>query len=81
MDAFPGNNYTVTWTSKTDLTQSVATTMETSYTVTGLTLDTAYTVTVTAANRCGQGPESSATISFSTSTYILRISLLSDCYC
>ena len=72
-DAVDGSlttNYTVTWTSDTDPTQSVATTMETSYTITGLTLDTIYTITVTAANMCGQGPEFSTSISFSTGTHI-----------
>ena len=84
MDASPGNNYTVTWTSETDLTQSVATTVETSYTITGLTLDTVYTIAISAVNMCGQGPESSATVSFSAGTYILCVSvfpLWCDCYC
>ena len=64
-------NYTVTWTSETDPTQSVATTEQTSYTITGLTLDTVYTITVTAINKCGQGPgfSTSTTISFPTGTY------------
>ena len=69
MDASPANNYTVTWTNGTDLTQSVATTMETSYTITGLALDTVYTITVAAANMCGSGPEFSTTVSFSTGIY------------
>ena len=62
-------NYTVTWINETDHTQSVVTLVEqTSYTITGLTLDTVYTITVAAANRCGQGPEFSTSISFSTGT-------------
>ena len=66
MDRSLANNYTVTWTSETDPTQSVAITMETSYTITGLTLDTVYTITVAAANTCGSGPEFNTSISFST---------------
>ena len=70
--AYPSlaTNYTVTWTSETDPTLSVATTEQTSYIITGLILDTVYTITVTAANRCGQGPEFSTSISFPTGTYI-----------
>ena len=30
---------------------------QSSYTIPGLTLDTVYTTTVIAANKCGQGPE------------------------
>ena len=78
-DAVDGSlvtNYTVTWTSDTDPTQSVAITMETSYTITGLTLDTVYTITVTAANRCGSGPEFNTGISFSTGTYVPLSALL-----
>ena len=65
-------NYTVTWTSETDHTQSVATTEQTSYTITGLTLDTVYTITVAAINICGGGPEFNTSVSFSTGTYIRR---------
>ena len=64
-------NYTVTWTSETDPTLSVATlTEQTSYTITGLTLDTVYTVTVAAVNMCGQGPEFNTSVSFPTGTYV-----------
>ena len=50
--------YIVTWTSESDHILHHATRREqSSYTITGLTLDTVYTITVTAANRCGQGPE------------------------
>ena len=62
-------NYTVTLTDSSDNTPSVATLIEqTSYTITGLTLDTVYTITVIASNTCGQGPEFSTSISFSTGT-------------
>ena len=66
MDGSLATNYTVTWTSETDHKSSVATTMETSHTITGLTLDTVYTITVAAANMCGNGPEFRTSISFST---------------
>ena len=68
MDGSLATNYTVTWTSETDPTQSMATTMGTSYTITGLTLDTVYTITVAAVNMCGSGPEFSTSISFPTGT-------------
>ena len=63
-------NYTVTWTSETDPTQSVATIEQTSYKITGLTLDAIYTITVVAVNMCGAGPEFNTSVSFSTGTYI-----------
>ena len=54
-DSLP-TNYTVTWTWTSNRTNSTVT-EQSSYTITGLTLDTVYTITVTASNRCGQGPE------------------------
>ena len=72
MDDLVATNYIVTWTSETDRTQVATLTEQTSYTITGLTLDTVYTITVTAANRCGQGPEFSTNISFATGKYIAR---------
>ena len=62
--------YTIVWTDEGDLFEVATLTEQTSYTITGLTLDTVYTITVTAANRCGQGPEFSTTISFPTGTYV-----------
>ena len=59
-------NYTVTWTNETDRTPLRANTMETSYTITGLTLDTVYTITVSAVNMCGRGPDFNISISFPT---------------
>ena len=58
--------YTVTWTNERDHNLQAVTLIEqTSYTITGLTLDTVYTITVTAANKCGGGPEFATRISFS----------------
>ena len=62
-NSFP-TTYIVTWTSERDhITHPVTLTEQSSYTITGLTLDTVYTITVTASNRCGQGPEFRTTIS------------------
>ena len=61
--------YIVTWTSERDhIKSSLGLVGVTSYTITGLTLDTVYTITVTAANICGQGPEYSTSVSLTTST-------------
>ena len=50
--------YIVTWTSERDHIAHLVTLIgQSSYTITGLTLDTVYIITVTAVNRCGQGPE------------------------
>ena len=57
--------YTVTWTRAGGSLQVATPTEQTSYTITGLTLDAVYIITVTAANMCDQGPEFSTTISIS----------------
>ena len=57
--------YAITWTGDGVNLQTAALTEQTSYTITGLTLDTVYTITVTAGNMCGQGPEFKITFSFS----------------
>ena len=59
--------YTVTWTDG-KLLGTAAVEEHTSYTITGLALDTVYTIAVTAANRCGDGPEFLTRITFSTDT-------------
>ena len=57
--------YIVTWTSERDhIVHPVTLTEQSSYTITGLTLDTVYTITVVAANMCGQGPEYRTSTSF-----------------
>ena len=66
VDDFLFTTYTVTWGDRNDHFATVD--EQTSYTITGLTLDTVYTVIVSAANRCGQGPEVITSVSFSTDT-------------
>ena len=67
VDDFLPTTYIITWTSMTARLESVTLIEQSSYTITGLTLDTVYTITVTASNRCGTGPEySTSSISFSS---------------
>ena len=80
VDDFLPTTYTVTWTDGRDDIQVATLTEQTSYTITGLTLNTVYTITVTTANMCGNGPEFSTSISFSsdtTGTKILAIGEIS----
>ena len=79
MDDFLPTTYVVTWTSATARLESVTLIEQSSYTVTGLTLDTVYTITVTASNRCGTGPEYS-TRSISTVKIIIIKSKKSRIY-
>ena len=69
VDDFLPTSYTVTWTDGRDLFEVATLIEQTSYTITGLTLDTEYTVRVTTANICDYGPEFSTRISFSTGSY------------
>ena len=63
-------NYTVIWTSDgTNSIQSHTLTEQSSYTITELTLDTVYTITVTASNKCGQGPEYSTSVSLTAGNH------------
>ena len=63
-------NYIVTWTSERDhIIHPVILIEQSSYTITGLTLDTAYTISVTASNKCGQGPEYRTSVSLTTGNY------------
>ena len=60
-------SYLVTWTNERDHSIQVKTLKEqSSYTITGLSLDTVYTITVTAANKCGTGPEYRTSVSLTT---------------
>ena len=65
---FLPTTYTIIWTDERYLFE-VATLIElTSYTISGLALDTVYTITVTAANDCGRGSAFSTSILFTTDT-------------
>ena len=65
-DSLP-TTYIVTWSNERDHIEHPATIEEqSSYTITGLTLDTVYTITVTATNICGTGPEYSTSVSLTT---------------
>ena len=66
VDDFLHTTYTVTWGDHNDQFDIVD--EQTSYTITGLTLNTVYTITVTAGNTCGGGPEFRTSVSFSTDT-------------
>ena len=67
VDDFLTTTYTVTWSSERDhIFHPVTLIEQSSYTITGLTLDTVYTITVTASNRCGQGPEYRTSVSLTT---------------
>ena len=61
-------DYTVTWTNGSTPIQSNTLIEQSSYTITGLTLDTVYNISVFAANECGQGPVHMTNISFSAGT-------------
>ena len=60
--------YTITWATAGGGLQVATLIEQTSYTITGLTLDTVYITTVTPANMCGSGPEFSFSIILSTNT-------------
>ena len=63
-------NYTVNWTSnETNSIQSHTLIEQSSYTITGLTLHTTYTITVTGVNMCGTGPENITSVLFATDTF------------
>ena len=65
VDSYFATNYTVTWTSGFPI-HSVTLIEQSSYTITGLTPDTIYTITVTAANKCGIGPAFKTNMLYST---------------
>ena len=61
--------YVVTWTSERGNTErSPGLIEQTSYTITGLTLDTVYNITVSAGNRCGHGSTPTTSVNISTGT-------------
>ena len=62
---FLPTTYKIILTDEGDSFNATTVTEQTSYIITGLTLDTVYSITVTAANTmCGQGPEFSTSVSF-----------------
>ena len=63
-------NYTVMWTNDANPIQSTTLIEQSSFTINGLTLDTVYTINVTAANRFCTGPEVMTSVVFSTGTYV-----------
>ena len=72
--------YVITWTSERDhIRISPGLVDHTSYTITGLTLDTVYTITATATNICGSAPEyrTNVTLSASTNPNIVNTSSIS----
>ena len=65
VEDFIDTTYTLLWSDRTDPTQGVVPlTEQTSYTITGLTFDTVYTISILAANMCGNGPEFTTSILF-----------------
>ena len=64
MDDSLATNYTIQWTSDRIDIQKATLTEQTSYTITGLTLDTVYAISVFAVNMCGNGPGFSTSVSF-----------------
>ena len=69
--------YIVTWTSERDnILHPITLIEQSSYTITGLSLDTVYTITVTATNGCGQGPEYRTSVSL-TADHITTTSSIS----
>ena len=69
-DSLP-TNYTVTWTNDvTTPVKSITLIEQSSYTITGLILDTVYNISVFAANECDQGPAFMTSVLFPTGTYV-----------
>ena len=84
VDDFLTTTYIITWTNESDPSniqpnniQSAAVVEQTTYTTTGLTLDTVYTITVFAANKCGSGLEFVTSISFPADTTSTTSSIIS----
>ena len=68
VDDFLPTAYTIIWTDDRDLYEVDTVEEQASYTITGLTLDTVYTITVIAANSCGDGPDFRTRVLLSTDT-------------
>ena len=67
-DDFFLTTYTLVWIADGDFVDTASVDVNTSYTITGLTLGTEYLVHVTPANRCGGGPEFRTYVSLSMDT-------------
>ena len=66
VDDFVPTTYIMTWTDENGhVVESFGLVEWSSYTITGLTLDTVYTITVAGSNICGNGPEYRTNISLS----------------
>ena len=84
VDDFLRTTYTVVWTDEGNLFDSYPVEEVTSHTITGLTLDTVYNITVTPSNMCGGGPDGKTRVSFPTGTtftiiiyhFVIRLLLL-----
>ena len=61
-------NYTVTWAIANESNVTQGNTEQTSYTITGLTLNTVYNINVTSSNKCGQGEVFTTNVSLSVDT-------------
>ena len=61
-------NYTVTWVIANESNVTQGSTEQTSYTITGLTLNTVYNINVTSSNKCGQGEVFTTNVSLSADT-------------
>ena len=68
VDDVQDTNYTVTWAIANESNVTLVNTEQTSYTLTGLTLNTVYNINVTATNKCGQGDEVGTSVSLSEDT-------------
>ena len=62
-------SYTVTWTNESSPIQSRTLIEQSSYTITGLALDTVYTITAAAANKFCTGPEFKISVILSAGSY------------
>ena len=68
VDDFLPTNYTITWSSDDTNATSHSVIEQSSYTITELTLDIVYTISVTASNRCGTGPVNRTNVLIPTGT-------------
>ena len=68
VDDVQDTNYTVTWAMANESNVTLINTEQTSYALTGLTLNTVYNINVIATNKCGQSDEFNTRVSLSEST-------------